>query len=319
MALIVQKFGGSSLAGAERLQRAAKRIADTYRRGHRVVAVLSARGNTTDDLLREARGIAPELPARESDLLLSVGEQIAVSHMAILLHRMGLPVEALTGRQAGVLTDRVFGDARILEVKTERILRALEERRIVLVTGFQGITEDGEITTLGRGGSDTTAVALAAWLKADACRIFTDVDGVYTADPRILPEAKKLSAVSYADMLEMAAQGAKVLHDRSVELAMTHGLIFEVCSSFHDAEGTLVGPAESADFCGVAVRQEGEPAAVSLIGAACSREETFEQALRVLEPYAVQGAALRERCVTAYLPKEKAAAAARALHRQFLS
>ena len=144
MALIVQKFGGSSLAGAERLQRAAERIADTYRRGHRVVAVLSARGNTTDDLLREARRIAPELPARESDLLLSVGEQIAVSHMAILLHHMGLPVEALTGRQAGVLTDRVFGDARILEVRTERILRALEDGRIVLVTGFQGITEDGE-------------------------------------------------------------------------------------------------------------------------------------------------------------------------------
>jgi len=319
MALIVQKYGGSSLAGAERLRHAAERIADTYRKGNRVVAVLSARGSTTDDLLRDARKIAPELPARESDLLLSVGEQIAVAHMAILLRHMGFPVEALTGWQAGIRTDGNFGDARVRSVETAAIRKALEDGKIVLVTGFQGIAEDGGITTLGRGGSDTTAVALASWLKADACKIFTDVDGVYTADPRILPEAKKLSAVSYTDMLEMAAQGAKVLHDRSVELAMAHNLVFEVCSSFTDAEGTLVGPAESADFCGVAVRQDGELAAVSLIGAACASEETAEQVLRVLETFPLQGAAVRERCVTAYLPETAAVAAATRLHRHFLS
>ena len=319
MALIVQKYGGSSLAGEERLRRAAERIAAEYRKGNQVVAVLSARGGTTDDLLREARKIAPVLPPRESDLLLSVGELISVSHMAILLRYMGLPVTALTGWQAGVLTDGVFGDARIREVRCDRLRSLLEAGNIVLAAGFQGITEDGEITTLGRGGSDTTAVALAAFLRADACRIFTDVDGVYTADPRLLPEARKLDTVTYADMLEMAAQGAKVLHDRSVELARDHGLIFEVCSSFSDAPGTVVGPGEGAAFCGIAVRQGEDSAAVSLIGAACGEREMSEAVLQVMEELPLQGTAVRKRCITAYLPASGAKAAAQRLHDRFLS
>ena len=318
MELIVQKFGGSSLAGEERLRRAAERIAAEHRKGNRVITVLSARGSATDDLLREARKIAPELPPRESDLLLTAGEQISVAHMAILLRRMGLPVTALTGWQAGIMTDGVFGDARVRAVRDERIRALLDAGNIVLVAGFQGVTEDGWITTLGRGGSDTTAVALASFLRADACRIFTDVDGVYTADPRLLPQARKLPSVTYADMLEMAAQGAKVLHDRSVELARDRGLVFEVCSSFTDAPGTVVGPGEGSGFCGVAVRQEADAAAVSLIGPACGDIATAEAVLRVMEEFPLQGTAVRPRCITAYLPAFAAKAAAERLHDRFL-
>lgn len=326
MALIVQKFGGSSLAGAERLERAATRIADTYRQGDDVITVLSARGNTTDELLREAQTISPELPGRETDLLLSVGEQIAVAHMAILLSTMDIPVIALTGWQAGVRTDQNYGDARIHHVTGGRIRRALADRKIVLVTGFQGISESGEITTLGRGGSDTTAVALAAYLGADACHIYTDVDGVYTGDPRELTEAHKLSAISFDDMLEMAAQGAKVLHDRSVELAKSHSLPFEVRSSFVDTPGTVVGPQEARRFCGVAVQRglslppSGMPAAkVSIIGAACAEKETMTQALRALTGVRLFQIVQRERCISAFVPEEEATDIARRLHYLFLS
>ena len=316
MALIVQKFGGSSLVGEERLRCVAERIAEEYWSGNSVIAVLSARGSTTDDLLRDARKIAAELPPRDSDLLLTVGEQIAIAHMAILLHSMGLPVTALTGWQAGIVTDGAFGDARIRHVRGSRIRDLLEAGNIVLVAGFQGVTESGEITTLGRGGSDTTAVALAAFLRADACRIFTDVDGVYTADPRLLPRARKLDSVTYADMLEMAAQGAKVLHDRSVELARDHGLVFEVCSSFSNAPGTVVGPGEGSGFCGVSVRQEADLAAVSLIGSACG--DAASAVLEAMEEFPLQGVAVRPRCITAYLPAFAAKAAAERLHDRFL-
>ena len=326
MALIVQKFGGSSLAGPERLLHAARRIAEPWQNGDAVIAVLSARGDTTDRLLREAQAISRDPPKRETDLLLSVGEQISVAHMAMQLHALGFPAEALTGWQAGVRTDRSFGDARVHHVTGGRIRRARSDGRIVLVTGFQGISESGEITTLGRGGSDTTAVALAAFLQADACHIYTDVDGVYTADPRELPEARKLEAVSYDDMLEMAEQGAKVLHSRCVELARDHGLSFEVCSSFTDAPGTLVGREETRRFCGVAIRRgirlpmaEQPMARVSVIGAACGEEETTIQVLRALSGLHLRQIARRPRSISAYVPENEAVEAARALHYLFLS
>lgn len=325
MALIVQKFGGSSLEGPDRLERAARRIAEVYRQGNDVIAVLSARGNTTDALLREAKTISTDIPGRELDLLLSVGEQIAVAHMAIMLQRMGFPVVALTGWQAGIRTDQHFGDARIHHITGGRIRRALADRKIVLVTGFQGISETGEITTLGRGGSDTTAVALAAYLHADGCYIYTDVDGVYTGDPRELTEAHKLDAISYEDMLEMAALGAKVLHDRSVELARSHNLTFEVRSSFMDVPGTIVGPKEARRYCGVAIQRDmpklnGEPVAkVSVIGAACREPETMTQVLRALTPVQVHQITQKERSITAVVSEAEATETTRILHYLFLS
>ncbi len=242
MSLVVMKFGGSSLEGAERLRHAAQRIADSYHRGNNVIAVLSARGDTTDLLVEEASKIARDPPKRELDFLLSVGEQISVAHMAMQLAELGCPAMGFTGWQAGIRTDGQFGNAAIRHVTGGRLRQALSDRKIVLVAGFQGISESGDITTLGRGGSDTTAIALAIWMQADACYIYTDVDGVYTADPNVFPEAQKLDFVSYEDMLKMARQGAKVLHSRCVELARDHGLKFEVRSSFSDAPGTLIGP-----------------------------------------------------------------------------
>ncbi|MEA4964940.1 MAG: aspartate kinase [Oscillospiraceae bacterium] len=326
MALIVQKFGGSSLAGPERLLNAADIIAAAYSQGNSVIAVLSARGDTTDRLLAEAQAIHPEPPPRELDLLLSVGEQISVAHMAMELAKRGLPAVALTGWQAGIRTDSVFGDARVHHVTGERIRRALAQNKIVLVTGFQGISEQGDITTLGRGGSDTTAVALAAFLGADACYIYTDVAGIYTADPRELSEARKLDAISYADMLMMAQQGAKVLHSRCVELAMEHQLTFEVRSSFTGAPGTVVGPRDERRFCGIAVKRgirlptvEGRVSRISVIGAACGEKETAVQVLRALGSLPLCQLAQKERCVSAYVPEEVTGEAARILHYLFLS
>lgn len=326
MALIVQKFGGSSLAGAERLSHVADIITAAYNQGNEVIAVLSARGDTTDRLLAEAKSIHLEPPPRELDLLLSAGEQISVAHMTMELAKRGYPATALTGWQAGIRTDSVFGDARVHHVTGGRIRRALSEKKIVLVAGFQGISEQGDVTTLGRGGSDTTAVALAAFLQADACYIYTDVDGVYTADPRELSEARKLQAVSYADMLVMAQQGAKVLHSRCVELAKEHNLEFEVRSSFTSAAGTVVGPRDERRFCGVAIKRgirlptvDGSVAKISVIGVACGEKETAIQVLRALENLHLCQIAQKERCVSAYVPEEEAGEAARILHYLFLS
>lgn len=326
MPLIVLKFGGSSLAGPERLRHAADRIAACHRAGNQVIAVLSARGDTTDRLLQEARAICGDPPKRELDLLLSVGEQISVSHMAMQLKELGCPAVSMTGWQAGIRTDGNFGDARIHHITGSRIRNALAEGTVVLVTGFQGISESGDITTLGRGGSDTTAVALAAFLQADACRIYTDVDGVYTADPRILPEARKLDAVSCDDMLEMAALGAKVLHDRCVELAQDHGLTFEVLSSFEDVPGTVVGPREGRKFCGVAVKKgltlpiyTGSVAKVSIIGSGCADKDTSVQILRALSGLPLIQLAAQPHSVSAYVPEFAAEEAARAIHYLFLS
>ena len=239
--MVVMKFGGTSVAGAEEIRRAAARIVAAREAGSRVVAVLSARGKTTDELVEMATEISALPEPRELDMLLSVGERISCALCAMAIHDMGHRAISLTGSQAGIVTDASHTKARILDVRAERIREALAEDRIVLVAGFQGVsTESRDVTTLGRGGSDTTAVALAAALGAPVCEIYTDVSGVFSADPRMVPEARKLPVVSYEEMLEMAASGAKVLQLRSVEYARNHAVRIHCRSSFDDAPGTLV-------------------------------------------------------------------------------
>lgn len=240
MSLIVQKFGGTSVADSGRLRRVAQIITDTYKAGNQVVAVLSAQGDTTDELIEKAREINPGASTREMDMLLSTGEQISVALCAMAVEALGFPVVSLTGWQAGVVTNTVSMNARIKKVDTERIEAELDARRIVIVTGFQGINRYDDVTTLGRGGSDTSAVALAASLHADLCQIYTDVDGVYTADPRLVPHARKLDEVTYNEMLELATLGAQVLHNRSVEMAKKYNVSLEVRSSFSGNPGTKV-------------------------------------------------------------------------------
>lgn len=240
MARFVVKFGGSSVADPRRLYGAARKLAAIKRQGHEVIGVLSAQGNATDALLARGKEIDPDCGGRELDALLSTGEQCSVSLCAMALRRLGMDAVSLCGWQAGLFTDELYGSARALRLINDRIERELDRERIVLVAGFQGINEAGDITTLGRGGSDTTAVALAAFLRADVCRIYTDVDGVYNKDPRQHPDAVKYSHLSYDDMLTLARSGARVLHDRCVELAKQYGVCIEVRSSFTDAEGTMV-------------------------------------------------------------------------------
>ena len=240
MSLIVQKFGGSSVADADKIRNVARIITETYRKGHQVVVVLSAQGDTTDDLIEKAREINPKASKREMDMLLATGEQISISLMAMAIERMGYQVVSLTGWQAGMRTDAVYGAARIKRVKTERIQKELDKNKIVLVAGFQGINKYDDVTTLGRGGSDTSAVALAASLHADLCQIYTDVDGVYTADPRHVTGARKLEEITFDEMLELASLGAQVLHNRSVEMAKRYNVNLEVLSSFSGNPGTKV-------------------------------------------------------------------------------
>ena len=240
MALIVQKFGGSSVANAERMFNVARIISETYKQGNDVVVVLSAQGDTTDDLIAKAKEINPNASKREMDMLLSTGEQISVSLCAMALESMGFQAVSLTGWQAGMLTDSNYSAARIKRVRAERIQKELDKKKIVLVTGFQGINKYDDITTLGRGGSDTSAVALAAALHADLCQIYTDVDGVYTADPRKVTGAKKLDEITFDEMLELASLGAQVLHNRSVEMAKRYNVNMEVLSSLSGKPGTKV-------------------------------------------------------------------------------
>jgi aspartate kinase len=235
------KFGGTSVAGAEQIKRAAARIVAAREEGNRVVAVLSARGKTTDELVAAAHEISERPVAREMDMLLSTGERISCALCAMAIHDMGHEAISLTGSQAGIVTDSSHTKARIIDVRADRIRQALEQDRIVLVAGFQGVSTDSrDVTTLGRGGSDTTAVALAAALEASVCEIYTDVAGVFTADPRMVPEARKLPTVSFEEMLEMSASGAGVLQLRSVEYARNHGVRIHCRSSFEDGPGTLV-------------------------------------------------------------------------------
>ncbi len=265
---VVMKFGGTSVADASRLKRAAQRIVAKREQGNRVVAVLSARGKTTDALIAEAQEISPQPDPREMDMLLSTGERQSCALCAMAINDLGHRAISLTGSQAGIVTDTSHTKARILEVRADRIRDALEEDSIVLVAGFQGVSTAKDVTTLGRGGSDTTAVALAAAIGADICEIYTDVDGVFTADPRIVPEARKLPVVSFDEMLEMAASGAGVLQLRSVEYARAHGVRIHCRSSFTDAPGTVVvGEEETVEQPLItAVTHSTEEARVTLLG-----------------------------------------------------
>ena len=238
--LIVKKFGGSSVANKERIFNVAKRCIEDYRAGHDVVVVLSAMGDTTDDLIALANTINPNAKKRELDMLLTTGEQVSVSLMAMAMQALDVPAVSLNAFQVMMHSTSRYGNARFKRVDTERIMHELDSRKIVIVTGFQGVNKYDDITTLGRGGSDTTAVALAAVLHADKCEIYTDVDGVFTADPRVVKTAKKLDAVTYDEMLELASLGAKVLHNRSVEMAKKYGVPLVVRSSLNNSEGTVV-------------------------------------------------------------------------------
>ena len=270
MACIVQKFGGSSVADAERIFRVARIITRAYDTYGAVCVVLSAQGDTTDDLIAKAAEINPEGSRREMDMLLSCGEQMSIALMAMAIEKLGYPVVSLCGWQVDLTTDSRHSAARIRSVDGARIREELDRRRIVLVAGFQGVNRNGDVTTLGRGGSDTTAVALAVALGASVCQIFTDVDGVYTADPRIVPDARKLQEVTYDDMLEFASLGAQVLHNRSVELAKSYSVPLEVLSSFTGNPGTIVKEVvktvEKTYITGVA--QDKKIARLSVIGLA---------------------------------------------------
>ena len=237
---VVMKFGGTSVADTERIKAVAHRLVAARERGNRVVAVLSAMGDTTDELLRLAYQVSPRPAPREVDMLISVGERVSCALAAMAINDLGHEAISLTGSQAGIVTDTVHGRAKIVDVRARRIHEALDQERIVLVAGFQGVSTAFDVTTLGRGGSNLTAVALAAALGADACEMYTDVEGVYTADPRLVPNARKLHAVSYEEMLEMAASGAKVLQLRSVEFARSHGVRLHVRSSFNESTGTWI-------------------------------------------------------------------------------
>jgi len=237
---VVMKFGGTSVADTERLMAVARRLVAAREAGNRVVAVLSAMGDTTDELLRLAHEMSPQPVPRELDMLISVGERVSCALAAMAIHDLGHEAISLTGSQAGIVTDTAHGKAKIVDVRARRIHEALDANRIVLVAGFQGVSTAFEVTTLGRGGSNLTAVVLAAALGADACEMYTDVEGVFTADPRVVPSARKLHAVSYEEMLEMAASGAKVLQLRSVEFARNHGVKLHVRSSFSEADGTWI-------------------------------------------------------------------------------
>jgi aspartate kinase len=259
VALVVQKYGGSSVESAERIRRVAERIVETKKAGNDVVVVVSAMGDTTDELLELAKQVSPAPPVRELDMLLTSGERISNALVAMAIHALGAEARSFSGSQAGVLTTSAHGKARIIDVTPGRVRQALDEGAIVLVAGFQGVSQDTkDVTTLGRGGSDTTAVALAAALEADVCEIYTDVDGVFTADPRIVPNAKRLDHITYEEMLEMAACGAKVLMLRCVEYARRYGVPVRVRSSYNSKPGTVVSgsmedlPVEQAMITGVA-------------------------------------------------------------------
>ncbi len=275
--LVVQKYGGTSVRDAERVMNVAKRITDTYKAGNNVVVVVSAQGDTTDDLIEKAYEINPSPSKREMDMLLSTGEQISISLLAMAIEKLGFPVVSMTGWQAGFKTDSNYGAARIHEIKAERIENELDKRRIVIVAGFQGINKYDDIVTLGRGGSDTSAVALAAALGADVCEIYTDVDGVFTADPRFVKNAFKLDEISYDEMLELASLGANVLHNRSVELAKKYNVKLAVRSSLNNNEGTYVKEVDQVEKMIVrGVTRDNDCARIALCGVEDTPGKAFQ-------------------------------------------
>jgi aspartate kinase len=245
MSLVVQKYGGTSVGDTDRIKRVANRIKMYYDQGHDLVVVVSAMGHTTDQLIDMAAALNPNPKPREMDVLLSTGEQVSIALLAMALDYIGVPAISFTGGQVRILTDKKYSKARIQDIDTTRIKQSLAERKVCIVAGFQGVDEDENITTLGRGGSDLTAVALAAALQAKECEIYTDVDGVYTTDPNKVPSAKKIERICYEEMLELARLGAGVLHSRSVEVASKYGVVIHVRSSFNNSEGTLVVPEDS--------------------------------------------------------------------------
>ena len=267
MALIVQKFGGSSVADTEAIQRVAWTIAEAYSEGNNVVTVLSAQADTTDDLIKKAKELNPNPSKREMDVLLSTGEQASVALMAMALEKLGLPVVSLTGWQIGMNTDSDYGSARIKSLSAERLKSELDRRRIVLVAGFQGVNKFDDITTIGRGGSDTTAVAIAVALNADICKIYTDVEGVFTADPNKIPNAKKLDEITYDEMIELASLGAQVLHNRSVEMAKRYGVKMEVLSSLVRKPGTIIKGVTKVEHTKISgVAKDSDVARIALVG-----------------------------------------------------
>ncbi len=278
MGLIVQKYGGTSVRDAERVMNVANRIVEAYDAGNDVVVAVSAQGDTTDDLIEKAKEINPHASKREMDMLLATGEQISISLLAMAIEKIGRPVISLTGWQAGVKTDSKYSQARIKSINTMRIQNELDKKRIVIVAGFQGINKFSDITTLGRGGSDTSAVALAAVLGADVCEIYTDVDGVYTADPRFVKNAYKLDDISYDEMLELASLGANVLHNRSVEMAKKYHVKLAVKSSLNKTEGTYVKEVDKVEKMLVrGVTRDNDCARIAL----CGVEDTPGKAFQV--------------------------------------
>ena len=267
MSLIVQKFGGSSVANAERVFNVAKIVTDTYKKGNSVVVVVSAQGDTTDDLIDKANEINPDASKREKDMLLAAGEQISIALLAMAIEKLGYPVVSLLGWQAGFYTTSAYTSARIKKVKTDRITKELDKKNIVIVAGFQGLNKYEDVTTLGRGGSDTSAVAIAAAMHADLCQIFTDVEGVYTADPRKVKNATKLDVISYDEMLELATLGAQVLNNRSVEMAKKYNIELEVLSSLTNAPGSIVKEAAKMEKMLISgVAKDTNVARVSVVG-----------------------------------------------------
>ena len=312
--LIVQKFGGKTLAGAEGLLRAAEIAERAYQNGSRVVVVVSARGDTTDRLLSLAHDITPEPDLRELDALLATGEQASAAMMAIELRRRGLPAQSMTGWQLGIHTDSEYGNAAIQRVDTARARRELGRGGLIVAAGFQGVDAAGAVTTLGRDGSDTSAVALAAALEADRCEIYTDVDGVFTADPRRTPAAQRLERVSWGEMRELTALGSQVLHDRSARLAEERRVELIVRSCAPDSTGTRIGDYPPKALTGVA-RQGGS---VSLVGAAADAAAA-ERMLSALARSGVPVTAMARSplSLTAMVPEANASAAAAALHKEF--
>lgn len=265
--LVVKKFGGTSVANKERMYNVAKRCIEDYQKGNDVVVVLSAMGKYTDELITMAKDMNPNPPKREMDMLYTIGEQMSVSLMAMVMNNLGVPAVSLNAFQVGMHTTSNYGNARLKRIDSERIRNELEQRKIVLVTGFQGVDKYDNYTTLGRGGSDTTAVALAAALNADSCEIYTDVDGVFTADPRKVPNARKLDVISYDEMLELATLGAGVLHNRSVEMAKKYGVTLVVRSSLNNSEGTIVKEVKNMEKMLVSgVAADKDTTRISLIG-----------------------------------------------------
>ena len=318
--LIIQKFGGSSLADPERLRRAAGICAEARRRGNGLVVVVSAAGDSTDELLALARRLHPHPPARELDALLATGEQQSAALMAITLSSMGLPARSFTGRQAGIRTDAAHGAASIREIDPAPLRAALDRGEIAVAAGFQGVSPQGDLTTLGRGGSDTTAVALAAALGAERCEIYTDVDGIYTADPRLLPGARLLREIDFRDMLRLAEAGSQVLHPGSVRLAMEKGLPLRLLSSFRAGEGSavrLLSETERPKLAGVT--RDGEKSSVTVVGRAADDALLRQLAARLEHSgIPVRGAEAGEGRVTLIVPPAQLLPALELCHREIV-